>query len=210
MEYNVRAEDFEGNVLNIKTTPKQAGLGNVKNYPINSNINANSDEEYASTSMVAKVREEKVSKSDIINNLTTGGTNKPLSAEQGKIIKQEMRTPNNQVHYDTDGIYRTALNDIKKHIAFALVSNGDNSNTGTIPNIGNQFLYIIQTYYGPNKENVLQIAHPYRNEGLFTRIRNGSNNAWTAWRKYATIDTLALNKEAEQKLIQLELEALNE
>lgn len=181
MEYNGRLEDKDGNIFNPKTTPKQAGLGNVKDYPINSDINANSDKEYASTSMVAKVREEKSNKIhdhgylySNIKHVKDEPFPNPEEIPQGLRLYFEMGERVNQ-----SSLHITLL---------------------TIRGYGSKSDF--------SGGNLVQFGFPSNNSKSII-FRSGNNTGWTGWQSLLTQAVHSTYREAEEKLLQLELEALN-
>lgn len=68
----------------------------------------NNDPNFAAT--MATELGKKINVSDIVNNLTSGGTGKVLSAEQGKVLKAALDTHNHAGIYEPVFSKNTAFN----------------------------------------------------------------------------------------------------
>lgn len=116
-------------------------------------------------SQVDSLNSNKVNVSDIVNNLTSTAINKPLSAAQGKALKDDLWK---QYGTNFTGDANT------------LVDNGTgycNGASNTPTGAGNGIIIVFRA----SDVITLQLYLPYNSTTIYRRLTNNSGGTWTAW-----------------------------
>ena len=146
--------------------------------------------------------------SEVINNLTSTDTDKPLSANQGKVLKTELDKTNAKLGEKADKSYvddkanETILNptelDTDKYIKNGFYSIGDATKRTNLPiqKVGTLLVYYAGHY-------VIQEYILNENLRRFMRRSTDKGANWSAWQELATMDKIALKHESFNQKVTL-------
>ena len=151
--------------------------------------------------------------SEVINNLTSTDTDKPLSANQGKVLKTELDKTNAKLGEKADKSYvddkanetisdPTEL-DTDKYIKNGFYSIGDATKRTNLPiqKVGTLLVYYAGHY-------VIQEYILNENLRRFMRRSTDKGTNWSAWQELATMDNVVQcveNKKPNAKTVSFEL-----
>ena len=149
-----------------------------------------------------------IDKTDIVDTLTSTDTDKPLSANQGKVLKTELDKTNAKLGEKADKSYvddkanETISNptelDTDKYIKNGFYSIGDATKRTNLPiqKVGTLLVYYAGHY-------VIQEYILNENLRRFMRRSTDKGTNWSTWQELATMDKIALKHESFNQKVTL-------